>query len=97
MAGRPKGSRTKISAAGLLDLEPLAKDAIRAGLQADQPMNIRLEAAKIVAKYIYIEKHEIMGELTVDAIRWDRVGIGQVERILAGELVDQVITDEQRN
>lgn len=52
---RPKGSRTKISGAGLLDLEPLAKDAIRAGLSPEQSISIRLEAAKIVSKYIYIE------------------------------------------
>ena len=34
---------------------------------------------------------------SVEDVNWGKVGIGQIERILAGESPETVLTEEQRN
>ena len=56
--GRPKGSRTKLSGAGLMDLLPLAKIRIKDALE-NGTRSEAMEAVKIVTKYSLIEGHSV--------------------------------------
>lgn len=92
---RPRGSRTKLSGAGLKDLEMPAKKALRKALEEGTIAEAN-QAAGIVCKYIYIPGVNVIHSgLTADAIKWDTVTREQRQMILSGADPKSVLNASQ--